>query len=297
MEKIKVDINVESSTDILNKMYEDYLSCPQAIRYLSKIGLTNEQIIKDNIAKIWDFVSDLKYCAKCPGIEKCQKENPLFVTKVTYKSGYVDREITPCKQYLKRVQLNNQFLIRDFDEEILNVKLSELDKTKERMEIVSLYYEFKEKGINNWIYVAGRQNTGRSYTASVLASDAAKNNLGPIIFANSPRRINELTDMYFNDKDRFKKELDRFIDVPILILDDFGNEVKNDIVRDAIVFPIISNRANKKLITIFTSDFNINDLISLYSTNKAGQIRGDQIKKILKGMCKKEINLGDLGVY
>ena len=296
MERIKVDLNIMSSEEILEQMYQEYLSCPKAVKYLASLGLSDEQI-RNNIAKIYDFVSDLKYCEKCPGVDNCQKENPLFCTKITYKSGFVDREISPCKKYLKRIIFENQFMIRDFDDEWLDATIKNLDQNTGRAQIILRYSKYTKEKINNWIFISGMQNTGRSYTAATLACDIARRELGPVIFANCPKRINELVDYYFKDKERFKKELDRYCTVPVLVLDDFGNEVKSDVIRDAIILPILSIRAGKKLFTIVTSDFSINEIVSLYSTSKAGEIRANQLGKILKSVCGKEINLGDLAVY
>ena len=293
MEKIKVDLNVTSSDDILEEMYREYLTCPKAIKYLAGLGLSDKQI-RDNIAKIYDFVVDLKYCDKCPGVDKCQKENPLFCTKVTYRNGYVDREISPCKKFLQRVEFQNQFLIRDFDSDLLDVTFKDVEDNQPKLEIIDKYIQFKKHKINNWIYVTGMANTGKSFAVTAIAVDIAKNKQGPIIFANANRRIAELTDLYFKDKERFKRELDRYCTVPVLVLDDFGNEVKTDLIRDAIIFPILSTRASKKLFTIITSDFTVNELVTLYSTSKAGEIRAKQIGSIIKNVAGKEINLGDI---
>ena len=296
MEKIKVEMNVTSSDEILNQMYQEYLSCPQAVKYLSKLGLTDQQI-KDNIAKIFDFVMDLKYCNKCPGVDKCQKENPLFCTKITYKGGYVDREISPCKKFLERMVFQNQFLIRDFDDSLLSKNFEDLSDDQPKSEALSKYIAFRNNKINNWIYMTGSPNSGRSFTAALFAVDIAKKNRGPIIYANCTNRIAELAEYYFRDKDRFKREIERYCTVPVLILDDFGNEVKNDTVRDAIIFPILSSRASKKLFTVITSDFKIKEIVELYSTSKAGQIRAKQIGSIIRNVSGKEINLVDLPIY
>ena len=74
--------------------------------------------------------SFIKYCEKCPGVDKCQKSNPLFCTKITYKNGFVDREVSPCKKLFKRIQFQNQFLIRDFEDDYLDVKLKDVDAGK-----------------------------------------------------------------------------------------------------------------------------------------------------------------------
>ena len=83
----------------------------------------------------------------------------------------------------------------------------------------------------------------------------------------------------------------------LALVDDFGNEFKTDFIRDAIIFQIISNRASKKVFTIFTSDFTIDEIQELYSTSKAGAIRARQIANLIKGSAGKEINLGDLSIY
>ena len=293
MEKIKVDLNITSSDDILEEMYREYLTCPQAITFLARLGLTDQQI-RDNIAKIYDFVMDLKYCSKCPGVDKCQKENPLFCTKISYRNGFVDREVSPCKKFLQRVEFQNQFLVRDFDSDYLDITFKDVEDSQPKLEILDHYMQYKKKKINNWIYVTGMANTGKSFAVTAVAVDIAKNNLGPVIYANANKRIAELTDLYFKDKEKFKREMDRYCTVPVLILDDFGNEVKTDLIRDAIIFPMLSTRASKKLFTIITSDFKINDIITLYSTSKAGEIRAKQIGSIIKNVAGKEINLGDI---
>ena len=297
MEKIKVNLDIMSSDEILEEMYQEYLRCPTVVKYLNKLGLNDEQI-RNNISKIYDFVSDTNYCLKCPGVDACQKNNPLFCTRITYKNGFIDREISPCKRFLERMKFQNQFIIRDFSDEWLDKKLFDLDKNDVRNKILNLYNgRYLKDNINDWFYIKGGQNTGRSFTAALISVDIAKKEKGPIIFANCTNRISELTDSYFKDKDKFKKEIDRYSSVPVLVLDDFGNEVKNDIVRDAIIFPILSNRASKRLFTIITSDFSINEIINLYSTNKAGEIRANQIGKIIKNISGKEFNLGDLSIY
>ena len=293
MEKIKIDMNISSSDEILEEMYREYLTCPKAIKYLAKLGLSDEQI-RNNIAKIYDFVVDLKYCSKCPGVDNCQKENPLFCTRISYKNGYVDREISPCKHLLERIAFQNQFLIRDFDDSLLDSKVKDIEDSEPKNRIIKKYTDFIKNKVNQWIYITGSQNTGKSFVATVLSVDIANKKAGPIIFANSSKRIAELTEFYFKDKERFKRELDRYCNVPVLVLDDFGNEVKNDTIRDAIVFQILSTRGSKKLFTIITSDFTIKEIETLYTTSKAGEIRARQIGSIIKNIAGKEINLGDI---
>lgn len=296
MERLKVEIPFENSSDILKEMKQAYLACVPAVKYCKELGISDKEI-DDNITKIFDFVTDVNYCKKCPGIRNCNKPNPLLNSKVVYREGMVDIQLSPCKEILKRVSFEKRFRVRDFSDEILDLKLKDLDQSNGRKTALKKYTQFIKLGINNWIYLTGTQNSGRSFFASVICVDAARQEKGPIYFLNAPKRIQELYDLSKKNNADFLAQIEKLSEAPVLVLDDFGNEYKNDYIRDAIVFPIISNRANKKLFTIITSDFSLQDIATLYSTSKAGSIRANQIYKIMKAVCEEEINLGEIEVY
>ena len=60
---------------------------------------------------------------------------------------------------------------------------------------------------------------------------------------------------------------------------------------------VLAVTCNKKLFTIITSNFSLDDIEVLYSTSNAGAIMSKQIVKTIRAMCKKEINFGDLKLY
>ena len=297
MEKLKVNMNIESDQELIAEMKKMYLECPQAVKYVNDLGIPPEAV-DDNIVKIYDFVSDINYCSKCPGVRKCKKRNPLLCTKLTYSYGVVDRQLVPCKALLKEITFQNQYAIRDFDDEWLDSNLRSIDRNTGRGEAMLKYQDFIKNKQNHWIYLVGGKNSGRSYFAATLTVDAARRDRGHICFLNTSNRFRELVDLnYSKKKEEFDKKLELYSNVPILVLDDFGNEYKNDYVRDAILFPIISTRASKRLLTIFTSDFSLEDIEALYSNTKPGAIRAKQICKLIKSMCDKEINLGEISIY
>ena len=297
MEKLKPNFEIEDDNDILASMKEAYNACAPAVKYCKEIGIPDDKI-DDNITKIFDFVCDINYCKKCPGVKECKKNNPLLVSKVTYKNEVVSNTLVPCKALLKQMAFDKQFKVRDFPEEWLYKKLKDLDETNERKLALKKYVDYLKGGYSGWIYLTGGMGTGRSFFSALVTVDAANRNIGPICFLNSANRVRELNDIAYSKKGNdFQEALDRYCQVPILVLDDFGNEFKNDFVRDAIIYPILSYRANKNLFTIITSDFSINDLKTLYGMNKAGEIRARQIATLLQKECGTEINLGDLKIY
>ena len=300
VEKLKIkNLNVQSDDTLIQQMKEALYACPSALKFCKELGMTDE-VMERNITKIYDFVRDVNYCRKCPGIKKCKKDNAYVISKVTYSYGVVENQLIPCPEILKRVSFERQFLVKDFADEWLDVVMSDIDKSKSKTEAMEVYMKYLRNEGTDWIYLTGGIGSGKSYFAAALSIDLAKRGLkgkSPICFINSSKRILELSDLNKQKSDEFKKKLELYSTVPVLVIDDFGHEFKNDFIRDAIINEIITTRCNKKLFTIITSNFSLDDIEVLYSTSNAGAIMSKQIVKTIRAMCKKEINLGDLKLY
>lgn len=296
MEKLNRKTFYKPDQSIIEKMKMVYANCKKAVAYTKKLGIPDE-LVEENIDIFYDFAKDLNYCDKCPGIENCVKEDPHLCTKVIYNDGIVERQLTPCKKLLEKMHLKNQFIVMDFDSDWLNSAIGKLNNNKGRTSALKKYREFIKNGNTNWLYMTGEHNTGRSFLAATIAVDAAKREKGPIAFINCTQRIKQLHDLNFKNTELFQKTMMAYCSVPILVLDDFGNEYKNDFVRDGIVFEILSKRASDKLFTIFTSDFTFDEIVTMYSTSKASTVRAKQIGRLLTNNAEEEINLGEIAVY
>ena len=300
MEKLKIkNINVSSDDNLIQQMKEALYACPSALKFLREQGMSDE-VMDKNITKIYDFVRDINYCRKCPGIKNCKKDNAYVISKVTYSYGVVENQLIPCPEILKRVTFERQFLTKDFPDEWLDVVMSDVDKSKEKTLAAANYMKYLRNEDYNWLYLTGGIGSGKSYLAAAMSIDLAKRGIkgkSPICFINASKRFLELSDLNKQKSDDFKKKLELYSTVPVLVIDDFGHEFKNDFIRDAIVNEIITTRCNKKLFTIFTSNFSLDDIEVLYSTTNAGAIMAKQIVKTIRAMCRNEINLGDLKLH
>ena len=300
VEKLKIkNLDVKSDDSLIQQMKEALYACPAAVKFCKEQGMS-KQVMEDNITKIYDFVRDVNYCRKCPGIKQCKKDNAYLNTKVTYSYGVVDTQLIPCKEILKRVSFERQFVVRDFSDEWLDTIMSDIDKSQAKAEASKIYMSYLRNQDNTWLYLTGGIGSGKSFFAAALSIDLAKRALkgkSPVCFINSSKRILELSELSKQKSDDFKKKLELYSTVPVLVIDDFGHECKSDFIRDAIVNEIISSRCNKKLFTIFTSNFTLDEIKVLYSTSNAGAIMSKQIVKTIKAMCGEEVDLGDLQLY
>lgn len=299
MERLKPTFYVESNEKTLEDMYQKYLSCPIAIKYLHKIGLTDE-LVRKNIVKIIDFVNDCEYCIKCPGLAACQKEQKYICSDVTYRNGIVSQTIIPCKAYIRKISLMKRFLTFDFDDSWFDYDLKNLSKISSRNKLLKAYADIINNKEHRWLYILGGTGSGKSFLAAQIGIDFLKRNPSfTACFISANKRFKELVDFYYDKKDRslFDNTLQKYINVDVLIIDDFGNEYKNDLIRETILFTLISKRRKSSKLTIFTSDFSIDDIVTMYSTSKSAEPKARQIGQIIKEESLGEINVGTLPVY
>ena len=300
VERLKINsYKISADDSLVDQMKEALYACPKAVKYCKSLGMS-EEIMEENVIKIYDFVRDINYCDKCPGIKKCTKENAYLNSKVTFNNGVVETQLIPCRALLKRVSFERQFLVQDFPDEWLDETMSDVNKTRARTQAFSAFNIYVKDEQTNWIYITGGIGSGKSYIAAVMAIELAKKAIKgkvPICFINSAKRILELNDLNKKNNDEFKKKLEQYSTVPVLVIDDFGHEFVNDFIRDAIINEIISSRCNKRLFTIFTSNYSLGEVEVLYTTSNRGAIISKQIVKTIKAMAGEEINIGDLKLY
>lgn len=294
MERLNQNFHFKEDERLLEEMKTVVFSNQTVLKYLRQNKIPDE-VIDREIVKIYDFASDLNFCKKCPGITLCNKQTPRLCTRIVYEHGVISRELVPCKKYLEYIKFKAQFKTRDFPEEWLNSELKKIDRTTPRTEAIKKYQSYFKNESSEWLYLIGEAGTGRSFLAANIAVEIAKNENGPVAFIDTPSRFKELHGT--KDPKKFADLIDLYSTVPVLVLDDFGNEYKSDFIRESILYPIISQRAKKHLYTIITSDYSINDIAQMYQTNQAAQPKVEQIKKLLKRMCGEEINQGETSVY
>ena len=136
---------------------------------------------------------------------------------------------------------------------------------------------------NNWIYLTGALRSGRTYCAIAIINSSVKNGNDHLAFLDSAKEIKILSDLFFNSRNEFENKMNLIKNSHLLVFDGFGNEYVNDIVRDSIIIPILQYRAMNNLMTVFTSDFSLEDLITLYSKKdkEGNNIRVKQLANIL----------------
>ena len=264
---------------------------------LKPLGLTNKEV-RDNIGKLADYQEDFNICKNCPGFDKCPKKNKHISTYVYKDGSYITTRSEPCKKYLKEMEIDSKYLIKDFPEAWKKSTLKKLDLSENRRPLIKELVNIIKGKSNKWIYVVGNHKVGKSFVLVTFANEFVALGLGQVAIINASKQFKNLADIAYKEKETFKKTIELLSNVPLLVIDEFGQEYKNEFIRDQIVIQILNERSRNDKLTLFSSEFTIKEIQKLYSVGKnGGEIRGKQLANLLTAMCEQEYDLTGVSIY
>ena len=278
---------------LVDELRNDY----EVYEHIKKLGLTVGEV-KDNIARLTDFRNDYNYCKNCPGIENCSKTIPHLSMRVSREGKFVNISYEPCAKLIEKIKLDGRYLFADFPDEWKSSTARTMDLTEKRRPIVKEFSKILNGDSSRWLYVTGNHKIGKSFLLVTLCNEYIAANQGTVAIINAPTRIKELADLSHTSKDEFAQMMLALGKVPLLLIDDFGEEYKSEYIRDTIIIPLLSEREHQNLLTFFTSEFSMEEIKKMYSMGlNSGEIRGKQLGRLLKDMCEKEYDLSGVSLY
>ncbi len=264
---------------------------------IKPLGLTNREV-RENIGRLNDFREDYNICKNCPGYDKCPKAEKHISTYVCKDGNYLTTRCEPCKKAIEKAKIDAKYLFNDFPAEWKKSTLKKLDLSENRRPLIKEFVNIAKGKSNRWLFVTGNHKVGKSYVLVTFANEFIAMGLGQVGVINAVTKFKELADISFKQKEYFNEQVNALCTLPLLIIDDFGEEYKNEFIRDSIVIPILSERNHNNLPTFFSSDFTIKEIERLYSVGKnGGEIRGKQLGKIILEMAEKEFDLTGASIY
>ena len=283
--------------DYINQLVNELRNDYEVYEQIKKLNLTLGEV-KDNVARLTDFRNDYNYCKNCPGIEKCEKTIPHLSMELVKEGKYINITYTPCQKLIDKIKLDNLYLFDDFPKEWKSSTVKTIDLTEKRRPIIKEFSKIVNGDSSRWLYVMGNHKVGKSFLMVTLANEFVSMNLGTVAIINAAQRIKELVDLSYKSKDEFAQAMLALGKVPLLLIDDFGEEFKSEYIRDTIIIPLLSEREHQNLLTFFTSEFTIEEIQKMYSIGaNSGEIRGKQLMRLLKDMCVKEYDLSGVSLY
>lgn len=281
----------------INKLVKELRDDLEVYEKLRSLNLTMGEV-KENIGKLTDFKDDYNYCKACPGIEKCAKRTPHISMYVVKEGNFIATKYEPCKKIMDQIKLDARYLIADFPNEWKSSNFSTIDLSSNRRPVIKKIIKDYTEDKNDWVFIKGNHKVGKSFLLVAGANEFISKTNQQAAVMNARTRFKELADLSISNPTEFTKNLVALSNVPLLVIDDFGDEYKSEYIRDQILMPILLEREHQNKLTFFSSNYSIKEIQQLYSVGKTGgDIRARQLANLLEEMCGEEFDLTGASIY
>jgi primosomal protein DnaI len=289
---------------------------PLVTQFKAKYPFVDEETMRLNRNKVYQYVMEQRHCTQCPGLHKCPND---MVGHYTYleveplqEKPYIHERKIACKKFIadqNQQQISKRIHTFYVDPKMFNQKYTleniltkDIERASAVNEITTYMEKTMEEGLQtNGLYVVGSFGTGKTFLMCYMLHNLAKVGLsGAIVYM--PDFAEDLKSM-FNDPQKLKETIDLLKETDLLVFDDIGAENLNPWFRDHVIGAILNTRMNRKP-TFFTSNYELNSLEKHFSfTSKDGDevFKGQRIMDritpfvdvvIVKGSNKRGKNEG-----
>ncbi|MBB6448209.1 primosomal protein DnaI [Geomicrobium halophilum] len=236
--------------------------------------------VQQGMAALYEYKNSWKNCDQCPGLEKCPNPMPGYQPELYPEHGQIQMRYHPCslkiaadRQKKQEALVKSMYVSAEFKK--ASFENVETDETDGRAIAAHQAFEFAREANpgedGQGLYLHGMFGVGKTYMMAAIANKLADRHIqsllvyAPEFFREMRQAIGEGT---VNEK------IDAVKTAPILMLDDLGAETMSNWIRDDVLGAILQYRMTEKLPTVYTSNWDYEELEEhLAYSNKGGEER------------------------
>ncbi|QKS72018.1 primosomal protein DnaI [Paenalkalicoccus suaedae] len=267
----------------MEKMRADILQDRRVQAFIEDNEEWAQENLEAGLNELYQYKTQWHNCDHCPGLFECPNlvrgyQPKLEVVRnslqVTYESCSLKRKDDERRRQASFIQ--SLYIPK----EMTTVTFDDFYEESSRMDAYTTALEFCSSiapGENGeGLYIHGSFGVGKTFLVGAIANELADQEVRTML-VYTPDFLRELKSGISDGS--YQAKLDMIKKAPVLILDDIGAESMSQWVRDDILGSLLQFRMMEKLPTVFTSNFNLEELeIHLSQTNRGGVERVDQLK-------------------
>lgn len=296
MQQLKFN-NVKSNNDLQKKksqIMDELLTKEEIKKIKDKLDVSINEF-DAYLGYFLSYYEDACDCKNCINIEKCPKEiKGMTLNLVRRDDGSIEREYSLCSKREIQRKMNNNYLIRDFNEDLLEIDLDNVENKKGRFKyekrIMELDMDYAQEGM----FVYGPSASGKSYPLIALCNEFVKNDK-KCAFIDVKTFIDSLKATFDFKKEQYGVLMDIVKKADVLVLDNLGEEKQSEWVRDDVISSIIDYRNRNNSLTFITSCFSLEELEKMYNVSKsnseAGKMKASKFIEKIKAACPNVIKI------
>ncbi len=297
MQQLKFNNNIKSNSELMkakSKIADELLAKKEIKDLIEKLNVSNEEF-NEYLGYFLSYYEDRCSCKKCENIDKCSKEITGTIIKLSRdENGSIVREYTLCSRKEQLRKMYSNYLIRDFNDELLKITLDNVENRKGRFKYEKMIMEIDLNSMEEGVYVYGPSSSGKSYPLIALCNEYVSNNK-KCAFVEVKNFIDSLKSTMNYNKDQYNDLMNKVKNVDVLVLDNLGEEKQSEWVRDDVIGAILDYRNKNHLLTFITSCYSLDDISKMYNVSKVnyeiGKLKASKFVDKIKAACPHEIKI------
>ncbi|MET3506029.1 primosomal protein DnaI [Halalkalibacter oceani] len=270
----------------LDRAMQELLTDPFVQSALQRNPDINQESIEQGLVKLYEFRKESYHCETCPGLANCPNMMKGYRPELISQKGALDLHYHPC--HLKREEdekKQQQQLMRSLyvPKEILAASFDTLDRDQDRAEACRKALAFAlhaNPGENGeGLYLYGKFGVGKTHIMGAVMNALKSRRIGSMI-VYTPDFFREMKQAIGDGS--FQQKLDMVKSVQVLILDDIGAETISGWIRDDVLGAILQHRMLEKLPTLFTSNYDYEELEEHLAYSDRGGTEELKAKRIME---------------
>ncbi|QAA22996.1 primosomal protein DnaI [Sporolactobacillus terrae] len=262
---------------------------PDVREFAEKNPDIDEAAWSRNASRLFQFVTERKACAHCPGLDHCPNMMKGYRPQLVNDKGTPSLTFVRCplleEQEVKQRQSN---LIHSYyvPKDVLNATFDSIDKEEGgRQEAILAAGEFVKRYLNNpsetkGLYLCGEFGVGKTYLMGAIMKRLAERRHIASLIVYVPDFFREIKGAIQNHS--VDEKLEVLKKTPVLILDDIGAETITPWVRDEVLGSILQYRMMDHLPTLYTSNFTYDELEDHFSYSQKSGIEHVKAKRLME---------------
>ena len=275
MERVKANIVLDAKAEKARKELAITLKNDKIITSFLAMHNLSSDFVDEYVGMFTTYKNIVETCEKCKGLSKCPFDVAGEYNSLETDGEKLFFEMRKCDflvDYEKRLAHLKQYQFNHLRKEFYEVSLFEMnvdDEKAEYLKICTDLISWLDKEDKKGIYFYGGFGVGKTYLAACLSNELAKRG-NTVSFLNSSEFCNEMR-LNWNNSDFLQQTISSLKYDDVLVVDDIGAEVVTNWIRDELLFPILDGRMGNNKLTIFTSNYNYDELLKHFMYNNKGE--------------------------
>lgn len=296
MEKVDFSFTTSKEAQLEKEAVEKELMASSIVQEWLQNNDLPTSLVQKHTYKIKDYVEAKQKCSGCAGLAACMQPTTGYVLELEY-DGALSKVARPCIYQQKQNELlkhKAQFSLCDMSDEQLGFSFDKIVLDNEKAAYIALLDEMEEatqRG-HKGFYLCGEPGTGKTYLACCFVNAMAKQGKR-CAFVNVSHYLSMLK-ASMQDKEAYASYIQALHRADVVVFDDIAGESASNYTRDEILLPILNERMEKKLMTLFTSNYDMDNLLKFYALNS--KMMNDEVgaKRLVERMkalsLQKQVN-------